>query len=289
MSTTAGAPATLSAAHLNDYARDGYTVVRGLLSKQEVETLIAHYMKLHEDGFDHGEEIEARLIEGDPLRQWPRLMHPHKRDETTMRYLLDPRIGQVLRTLLQDEPLAAQSMFYYKPPGARGHALHQDQYFLRVEPGTCLAAWIALDRADVENGGMRLVPGMGDLPLLCVKPADLSQSWAQITVPLPEDAQAVELELEPGDVLFFNGWAPHGSRPNTSQDRFRRSLIFHYVPAGARQVSGWYQPMLDFQGAPVTRDVSPQGGPCGVWKEDDGKLNLTILDPDFEQPVKEHE
>lgn len=289
MSTIPLSGPILSPAHQSGYAKNGFTVARSLLNREEVDALISHYMKLHEQGFDNGEEIEARLIEGDPLRQWPRLMHPHKRDETTLRYLLDPRIKSALRELMQDEPLAAQSMFYYKPPGARGHALHQDQYFLRVEPGTCVAAWIALDKADQENGGMRLVPGMGDLPLLCVKPADLSQSWAQITVPLPEDAQAVELELEPGDVLFFNGWAPHGSRPNTSRDRFRRSLIFHYVPSGARQVSGWYQPMLDFQGKPVSREVSPRGGPCGVWKEEDGKLNLTILDPDFEQPVKEHE
>jgi CRP-like cAMP-binding protein len=36
--------------------------------------------------------------------------------------------------------------------------------------------------------------------------------------------------MEPGDVLFFNGSTIHVSGPNKSTDRFRRSIIFHYLP-----------------------------------------------------------
>lgn len=273
----------------DSYRKDGFVIVRNLLPQNEVEDYLEHFMALKESGFDPGENNESRLLPDDPLRQWPRLMHPHRRDPKSLGLLLDVRIRSVLRTILGEDALAAQTMFYFKPPGSRGHALHQDQYFLRVDPGTCHACWIALDPADQENGGMRVVPGMGDLPLMCVKQADPAQSWSQITIPLPEDAKAIELELNAGDALFFNGWTPHGSSTNTSADRFRRSFIAHYVPSSARQVSAWYQPLLDFEGREVTRQVSPQGGPCGVWTEDDGKLSLSIIDPDFEQPRKEHE
>ena len=34
--------------------------------------------------------------------------------------MLDPRVAEVLWELFGEEPLAAQSMMYYKPPGARG-------------------------------------------------------------------------------------------------------------------------------------------------------------------------
>ncbi|MEJ7654789.1 MAG: phytanoyl-CoA dioxygenase family protein [Chloroflexia bacterium] len=44
----------------------------------------------------------------------------------------------------------------YSPAGARGQALHQDNFFLKVEPGTCIAAWAALDPADRENGGLEV-------------------------------------------------------------------------------------------------------------------------------------
>lgn len=274
---------------LEAFAQDGFLVVRGLLGAEEVERLIGHFMGLRESGFDTGEAIDHRLLDVDPLRTWPRLMHPHRRDEVSKRLLLDGRIHAVLRTLYGEEPLAAQSMMYYKPPGSRGHALHQDQFYLRVSPGTCMACWIALDPADPENGGMRVVPGLADLPLLCVQPADESQSWSQVVVPLPEDARAVELELNPGDALFFSGWTPHGSLPNVSKDRFRRCFIGHYIPGSAREVSSWYMPLIDFAGNEVQRESAPAGGACGVWTESEaGKLEVKMIDPDF-QPEKAHE
>lgn len=279
----------LSKAHLAEYAQNGFTIVRRLMGTEEVERLLAHYVHLHDEGFDTGEEVDSRLKTEDPLRSWPRLMHPHRRDELSKSWLLDPRIRQVLQALFDDQPLAAQSMVYYKPPGARGHALHQDQYFLRVKPGTCIAAWIALEPTNQENGGMRVVPGFGNLPLLCVQPADDSQSWSTITCPLPEESRALELSLDPGDALFFNGWVPHGSLPNRTKDRFRRNLIGHYIPAGAEQVSSWYLPLMDFEGHDVMRSPSPSGGSCGVWSEFEGEKRVEMVDPETKQPVILHE
>src|ERR671930_654382 len=94
-------------------------------------------------------------------------------------------------------------MLYFKPPGARGQAAHQDQYYLRVKPGTCIAAWMALDPCDEANGCLEVLPGSQDWPVLCTIPADTSQSFTDGTVPLPDDAQLVPVIMEPGDVLFF--------------------------------------------------------------------------------------
>ena len=48
--------------------------------------------------------------------------------------------------------------------------------------------------------------------------------------------------MRPGDVLFFHGALVHGSLPNVTKDRFRRSLIGHYIDGRARQVTQY-----DFQ------------------------------------------
>jgi hypothetical protein len=64
----------------------------------------------------------------------------HRWDITSLRWLLDPRLGDCLTTLLGVEPYAVQTMLYFKPPGSRGQALHQDNFYLRVQPGTCLNA-----------------------------------------------------------------------------------------------------------------------------------------------------
>jgi len=37
---------------------------------------------------------------------------------------------------------------------SRGQAFHQDNFYLRVKPGTCVAAWVAVDDADEENGSI---------------------------------------------------------------------------------------------------------------------------------------
>ena len=47
----------------------------------------------------------------------------------------------------------------FKPPGARGQAFHQDNYYLLVQPYTCVAAWLAVDRSWPENGGLQVCPG----------------------------------------------------------------------------------------------------------------------------------
>ena len=115
------------------------------------------------------------------------MIHMHRWDEVALDWLLEPRLAHSLTSLLDGlEPFAVQTMLYFKPPGARGQAVHQDQYYLRVEPGTCIAAWMALDLCDEENGCLEVVPGSHDWPVLCTIGADISESFTDITVPLPD-------------------------------------------------------------------------------------------------------
>jgi ectoine hydroxylase-related dioxygenase (phytanoyl-CoA dioxygenase family) len=168
-----------------------------------------------------------------------------------------------LGDLLGEEALAAQSMFYYKPPGARGQALHQDNFYLKVEPGTCIAAWVAIDPADQENGGMVVVPKSQNEPIYCPHEADPAVSFTRHEVDVPEGMSAVPVDLEPGDVLFFNGSVIHGSYPNTSKTRFRRSFICHYAGKSVCKISNFYNPLYRADGSVVTVEANPWGGPCG--------------------------
>jgi ectoine hydroxylase-related dioxygenase (phytanoyl-CoA dioxygenase family) len=182
--------------------------------------------------------------------------------------------------LLGREPYAVQTMLYFKPPGARGQALHQDQSYLRVQPGTCMAAWLALDDCSEENGCMQVVPGTQDLPILCTTSADTTQSFTDVMVPIPPGSEPVPVTMQAGDVLFFNGSLIHGSFPNTSGDRFRRSLIGHYIAGEATQVARYYHPVLRMDGTEVTIEISPGGGPCGVWREMGDAAQIEMVDPE---------
>lgn len=247
------------------YDENGYVVVRGLFSPDEVATLREHYMDLRSKGAYPGDLTGVKPDSNDPLLKYPRMIHMHYWDKPSMDWLLDDRLRETLTALLEDEPLAVQTMIYFKPPGARGQALHQDNYYLRVKPGTCMAAWMALDPCDESNGCMQVVPGSQDWPVLCPVEADTSISFTDVTVPLPEGAAATPVRMDAGDVLFFNGSIVHGSFPNTTKDRFRRALIAHYIEGNSEQLGAFYERVFKFDGTEVDITPAPDGGPCGVF------------------------
>ncbi|NUS03941.1 MAG: phytanoyl-CoA dioxygenase family protein [Nonomuraea sp.] len=251
---------------LNDFHDQGYVLAPALLSPEEVAELREEFMALHAGGPIPGHFSPRPQDPGTPydiLRDYPRIMHPHQVNDVALRYLLDTRIAAILRDLLGEEPIAAQSMFYFKPPGARGQALHQDNFYLRVEPGTCVAAWVALDRVDRANGGLEVVPGTHLMDLFCPEEADQGVSFTREYVPPPPGLERVPVDMEPGDVLFFNGSLVHGSEPNSTSDRFRRSFICHYVGRSAERISEYYA-TLTMTGEPVRLEAATGGGPCGT-------------------------
>ncbi|MCG5218210.1 phytanoyl-CoA dioxygenase family protein [Streptosporangium sp. KLBMP 9127] len=248
------------------FHEDGFAIVRGLFGDGEVATLREEFMALHAAGPIPGHFTPQPQEPGTPydvLRDYPRVMHPHQVNETALRYLLDARLGAVVARILGEEPVAAQSMFYFKPPGARGQALHQDNFYLRVEPGTCVAAWIALDEVDRANGGLEVVPGTHLMDLFCPEDADPELYFTREYVPPPPGLDRVPVDMAAGDVLFFNGSLVHGSEPNTTSDRFRRSYICHYAARSTTRISSYY-PTLTMAGEKIHFEPAVGGGPCGT-------------------------
>jgi len=243
------------------FARHGWGVVRGLFGRVEVDALTRHFMAMRAEGPKPGDFAGVPGPDGDddPLLAWPRLIHMHRWDAVSREWMLDARILECLVALLEavglpGEPSAVQTMLYFKPPGARGQALHQDQAYLRASPGTCAAAWMALERADGANGCIRLLERSGRGPLLEHGTVAAVDSFTDVGVLDVPDGAIVEAVMDPGDVLFFTGEAVHGSAPNRS-DRFRRALIGHYLSADVTEVDPYYLPALDAAGA--ERSIRP--------------------------------
>lgn len=276
----------------DEYNRLGFHVARGLITVAEIEAINEAFMTMHRAGGVKGfyepkvdgigGDVHHPTFQGDPLAAFPRVMHPHRFMPLAQRYLLDPRIEDVLEALLGEPALAAQSMFYFKPPKARGQAWHQDNFYLQVSPGSCIAAWVACDRCDDDNGGLQVVVRTQNLDVICPSRSDPNVSFTKelVTVEqilqtrgtsygtdaaqLPATVDVAHPVLEPGDVLFFNGNVVHGSGPNKTSDRFRRAFINHYMPRSSAEIATHYFPLLDRQGNRVERKVATGGGPCGT-------------------------
>ncbi len=270
--TTTESANGLTAAQREQFERDGCVVLRGLFRPEEAARIRDAFMAQNENGPVEGLSEIRNGADGydksDPLAFYPRMMNPHSQPEREVGqiardFLLHPRLYPILRDLFGEEPAGVQTMFYFKPAGARGQELHQDNFYLRVKPGTCMAAWLAVDDVDADNGGMKVVPGSHHEDIACPQKADPAVSFTSDYVPVPDGLEAVHCDMKAGDVLFFNGSLIHGSTPNTSRDRFRRSLIAHYVPRDSQEVARWYKPYT-FDGDTFEIPGAEGGGPCGT-------------------------
>ena len=276
MSQISGKP-SVEPSIVEAYQRDGFAIARSIFSIEECERIANYFTSMVERGGDGWAEGEVDPNHPDPLKRYPRLLQPHRGDSVAFNFMIDPRVNAHLTALEGSEPFAVQTMVYFKPPGGRGQNLHQDNMYLLVKPGTCIAAWLALDDMDEENGCMVLVPGTKDLPMICqVETPGLSANqWGDFETPLPPGMQAVPAIMNRGDVLFFNGNVIHGSYKNRSADRFRRSMIGHYIAAEAKQVAKYYFPVFRMDGSVLESgmDEGEPGGPCGVYENGEVTMN----------------
>jgi len=228
------------------FQTQGFHIARGLIPAAEIAALGQHFTDLHH----HAPipEIYATKPDSlDPLEVHPRMMQPHRWDRVARSYLLDARILATLGALIGDEPLGVQSMFYFKPPGAAGQDFHQDNFYLMARPGTCYAAWLAIDDADAANGSLYVVPGSQGRTIASAASGDADR-WGNVVPQPPLDA-CTEVRLRAGDCLFFGGQLIHGSARNLSTARWRRSFICHYIGRqGSHSVGAYYHPVLDGRG-----------------------------------------
>ncbi len=255
----------LSEARKRQFENDGYCVVHGLFSEAEIQEIEAFFEDYKTRGgkvFDGGTDYE----EIDPAQRQVRAMHPHRYSEKAKEWLLNPNVAAVLEELLGKPALGAQTMYYFKPPGATGQGMHQDNFYLLAKPATCIAAWTAIDAADLDNGCMWVVPGSHQGDILC--PDEGAERWMNYgdshISKFPREKKPVAVPVPRGSTMFFGGNLIHGSGPNRTRDRSRRTFIGHYIDSASEQVAKFYHPVLNMRGEIVSNvAVYAGGGPCG--------------------------
>jgi len=223
------------------FREHGFLIVPGLIAADEVRELL-----------DHADE----LVAGDPALL--RIHMLHRRLEIHERYMLHPEIVDVVSALVGPDVLALQTMLFVKRPGSPGQGYHQDSYHIITEPDTLIGAWVALDRADTENGCVWITAGSQNEPvypdadessghggdtrltdMFAVSGADDPDEALNGLVPVAAKYPGRELPavLDPGDAVFFGGHVLHRSHANRSTTRWRRSFVAHYC--NARSAVPW--------------------------------------------------
>jgi ectoine hydroxylase-related dioxygenase (phytanoyl-CoA dioxygenase family) len=242
-------------ADLTNYWRDGYAVVRGFFSADEIDEIAAATDQIYAEGvalgrsYRHGNLFYnvARGAGAEPLVrmvQWPSYHQPvlnGVRLDTRMSRLLEPLIGRDLKQII--------NQLHWKAPGSLGDfAWHQDSRSRRPAAAyrnlatSYVQTGLALDPHRPESGAMRFIPGShlsGDLGMDCSKKAlgTAMSEAALAAVGLSAD-RAVDLLLEPGDLALWSPHLVHGSGTNRS-DHKRRLYINGYVRAADCDRGEW--------------------------------------------------
>ncbi|MEI8313198.1 MAG: phytanoyl-CoA dioxygenase family protein [Verrucomicrobiota bacterium] len=273
MQTLPSAPSAVTAEQMKSFLEKGYCVIDGLYSQQELDEIERFFddWKDSPDGiFDNGDS-KLRLEEVDSSKFQVRAMHPHRRHKKVADWFTHPRVASVLEALLGKSALGVQTMYYFKPPGASGQGMHQDNFYLLAKPTTCIAAWTPIDGADEENGCLLVTPGSHNRKILCT--GDDGESWTVkpdgVIGHFPKGQKPVAVPVKRGQTMFFGGNLIHGSGPNKSKTRWRRTFIGHYVDEATESISRFYHPVLDMQGEVVSHVAEHAGGgPCGdsTWQ-----------------------
>lgn len=153
----------------------------------------------------------------------------------------DSRLLDAVEDLIGPDILVCGTVLFIKEPKDPGFvSWHQDATYMGLEPHAGVTAWLALSPSNRESGCMRMVPGshkdtirqhqdtFGETNILT-----RGQSIADV-----DEADAVDLVLEPGQLSFHHMRVIHSSQPNLSDDRRIGFVIQSYLQPHVLQTRG---------------------------------------------------
>lgn len=231
--------AVLSDAEVAAYRRDGFLVPRFRLPRRLLEKL---------------QSLTARTIADNPTavdvpflgvhipgsgRQ--KLNVPHG----FMEIAAHPRILDLIEQLIGPDIILWGSVLFHK----RAHQgpltpWHRDASAYPIEPMATTSVWIAVTESTLVNGCLRFIPGSHlakEVGAHDQTPKEGEYFAGTLDADAFDASRAVDVELEPGQMVVFDVYAVHGARGNAgTQARGGYSLRFmpgtsHYMHDAAQQ------------------------------------------------------
>ena len=203
--------------------RDGFLVVPGFFDAAETQDVLrwteevstapevpGRHMVYYEDSLtEPGRRVVQRIENFCPF---------HPQFDALVRH---GRLLDWTAALMRAPAVLFKEKINFKMPGAPGFKAHQDQQagWTRYAP-IFVTALVTIDPATIGNGCLEMVPGRHREGLI-------GEEWN----PLSEDGLDLHpVPTLPGDVIFFDSFAPHASKANLTGSP-RRILYLTYNAA----------------------------------------------------------
>lgn len=146
----------------------------------------------------------------------------------------DPEIVELVSGVIGEDVILWGCHVFCKPP-VEGYETpwHQDGHYWPIRPLATCTAWVALEPSTTANGCLRVIPashaGQKLHPHLHEDRTDLTLNQRMAAGSFDE-ASAVDIELQPGEMSLHDVYMIHGARANTSTQR-RTGVALRYMPA----------------------------------------------------------
>ncbi len=216
----------LPEAAIAHYREHGYYAPVRVMSAHEAEG-IRRRLETHEDS--HGPLKGSMRHKSHLLFTWLDGLIRH------------PAVLDAVEGVIGPDILCWSSTFFIKEPRDPGFvSWHQDSTYWGLDPADIVTAWVALSESTAENGAMRVIPDTQSLEQIAHRDTfdanNLLTRGQEIAVEVDE-AKAVTLSLQPGEMSLHHVRLIHGSDPNPSGKR-RIGFAIRYLPTHVRQVVG---------------------------------------------------
>jgi len=148
----------------------------------------------------------------------------------------DPAIVDLVAGVLGDDVILWGAHVFCKPAGD-GYETpwHQDGHYWPIRPLATCTVWVALEPSTRANGCLRVIPGSHRdrmlHPHLHEDRQDLTLQQRMADGAF-DAADAVDIELQPGQMSLHDVYMIHGAAANTSTQR-RTGIALRYMPATA--------------------------------------------------------
>jgi hypothetical protein len=236
----------LSEEQRESWDADGFLVLRGLMTPDEIATVraVVDDEWQRKAGNDHEVDVNSGPLEGraykmhsvDPgvRAECYKLNNLFGRRAEIRRVALSPGLKQACAELLDGEPLICNSLNFER--GSQ-QEFHIDTWYMPppVE-GKMVVASIAVDDVDADNGPVAYYAGSHKIPPYRFSDGRLNEiaaEKAQCREYLEREIAARGLEVREfhgrsGDVLLWHAQLLHAGRPINDMGRTRSSLVVHY-------------------------------------------------------------
>jgi phytanoyl-CoA hydroxylase len=226
-----------------EYEENGFIVIKGLLSDEKLTKYTKRFQTIINDKIKVPtmtvmKDVSIYKSEFKDSEKTVTKIQDFCYDDELFEYCCLPEVIKVVKSFCGDNIMAMHTMLINKCPDTGSltsrHPLHQDLYYFPFRPiDKIVCAWAAMEKINVANGCLDVVPGSHknenfldhDYPqweggvnkmYYAIKDIDISK------------LDLKKVEMEKGDIVFFHPLLIHGSGANKT-NHYRKAISCHYA------------------------------------------------------------